>query len=381
MCKTYTNLFVLFYRNGYVDNEVLNQAGYSMEKLHSTSEDQLEIYMDDWNIECVVAKDSDDLSGHECEQQKLGNNDSQPVQDKFDDIIVVKFEERLNDNLIEEGTNDVSEGVKKVASDKEDLGVEQAENNVKNKKGVYMCDKCSHVFSSLFWFSKHTEKCGLLYQCDICPKILKNEKCLKEHILKRHGNSFECETCDKSFNTVKKLQNHVKSVHQAKKECQQCKIICKNSRTLREHLKKNCRGITEDPNNEDAFDRRETENNANENTDANNNSGQHDDHLEQKVNVDKVVEHSDVQNMESKETKNTAPKLQCKNCPKTFGTTNGLRRHILTHKKLLEASPSSDLTNEPISITIDDNGNALVQIAQLHVGGNYDDVEIEYIES
>ena len=329
--------------------------------------------MDDWNIEGVVVEKSDDLL------RKVNS----PCQGKVDNRIIVNLEEHNetlpNDNLIEDGKDEVSgEENNKVDGDQKELGNELAEHNGKNKEGVYICDKCSHVFSSLFWFSKHKEKCALVYQCDMCPKILKNDKCLKEHRLKRHGNLFECETCEECFNTVTKLKNHVKSVHEAQKECPQCKIICKNIRTLKVHLKKNCKRINKDPKNENVSDKKE--NNTEENIEAHNNSFQLDTNLGQKEDDDNLVEHIVVQKNKRKETKYTVSKLQCNDCSKTFGTTNGLRRHILTHQKFQEVNPSSESTSETISISIDDNGDASVQIVQLNAGQNYDDVEIEYIE-
>ena len=271
----------------------------------------------------------------------------------------VNEEFKVSEDAIIEGENvDLSE----------QMTVELNENNKSDENGLekeapmskYFCSKCNLTFSGLSWFQKHLEKCELHYQCDICSKILKNLKCLKEHVKMIHGSSFLCAKCDETFPTENKLNKHFKKMHDTEKICPKCKCKSKNIRALRKHLKKNCKGISSSQAEINVGPSQQNHNivGINSNEDVENNK------KKKKATPKKVPKKNTIVIDASR------PKLKCKECHKTFETPGGLRKHSKTHNK----SKAVDNNILPITFIIDNSG--FVGVEQ----GQFEGVEVEYIE-
>ena len=224
------------------------------------------------------------------------------------------------------------------------------------KKKCYECNKCKRSFFSFNWFQKHFEVCATVYQCEVCPKQLKNIKCLKEHRMKLHGTAHTCESCGTGFSTALKLQAHVKKAHQEHIElfCPKCKVKSKNKKALWKHLKYKCRGeksVSSD-NHEEPLN--PTLVNEKKNNNCVTNIGQ----KKKPIANDK-----------------TRSKFPCKDCPKQFYSTQGLRKHIATHRQVIESSTAS----VPIAFIVDEEGNTEMEHRELG-DGELSEVVIEYVE-
>ena len=296
--------------------------------------------------------------------------------------------------------NDMETGVSNDAPER--VLIVETDNSSQTES--YTCSKCDRIFSSLSWFVKHLEKCQLLYECGICQKIFRNMKCLKEHRMKRHGNNFQCEICDSFFNTEKRLEIHKKKVHEAQQICSQCKVKCKNLRAYRKHLLKKCKGggsvpeevITTGENSEKSTteiqdrlvsqheheteaalvdnyrdpNENSTSSGDNCNTDVGNQKSDQIDKNDTQINV---VDNKDTdQNSESKKKnrekhKNNKPKLKCGECPKTYETRSGLKKHMAVHRKLQEKN-------------INNSGQISIIIDGIAVSDGPNDVTYQYVE-
>ena len=224
------------------------------------------------------------------------------------------------------------------------------EKEMQDLPGEYACKTCTRVFSSLNWFKRHVETCRLLIQCDLCPSIIKNLKCLKRHRKNFHSKVFSCEKCDASFSTEKKVIGHYKSVHCAEKVCPMCKLKTKNVRVLRKHLKESCKGIKPGPKIVSVTPLCESDTVVEEVGEP---------VIDGAIN-DVVVSEGEAGKLAVSETKvgkRAFGEYQCRECHKSYAGKSGLRKHILTHRKFL-----TDNNNIlPIAFIVDDSGFVTVE--------------------
>ena len=76
--------------------------------------------------------------------------------------------------------------------------------------------------------------------CDICSKVFKNARSLRNHKKKVHEGIGEvnCPSCNKVFESKAKLYNHEKAVHLIQNSmCQACGKTYKNRSLLKKHLR------------------------------------------------------------------------------------------------------------------------------------------------
>ena len=165
---------------------------------------------------------------------------------------------------------------------------------------------------------------------------------------------FECRSCDSKFPTGNKLKVHVMKNHDTGKVCPQCKVKSKNIRALKKHMKDKCKGNTS--NHVPQINDESTK----ETVEAPNVSGNN----AKKVKRDAVVK----MNISKKKTE---PRFKCRECHKTYETTDGLRKHKQTHTKYQAINKNI----MPVSFIIDNSGT--VEVDQ----GAFETVEIEYVEA
>lgn len=95
--------------------------------------------------------------------------------------------------------------------------------------------------------SEHTVKRHMMlhestiYECQLCPKIFKMNKNLKEHISRMHSTSrhakVKCTVC-KKMTKKQNLKQHMKTHSpQTIWQCELCKTICSGKRYLDTHIK------------------------------------------------------------------------------------------------------------------------------------------------
>ncbi|XP_045507053.1 fez family zinc finger protein 2-like [Colias croceus] len=75
-------------------------------------------------------------------------------------------------------------------------------------------------------FIKNTKNKSLdqeTYNCNICNKILANQKTYENHMQRHNGCRFICEHCGKGFPVLAELQNHIVARH-GTGPCLQCKL-------------------------------------------------------------------------------------------------------------------------------------------------------------
>ncbi|XP_005092409.1 zinc finger protein 616 [Aplysia californica] len=139
----------------------------------------------------------------------------------------------------------------------------------KHLEKLLPCDHCDRKFPSLKTLRTHQKyvqflprrpcpKCGvMLYslrnhmksmhpevevhaQCNVCGKTLKNERSLKEHIVRAHGNrQIICSVCSKVFRHAGALRKHLTTVHFVEKvyECHICGKKCSQKYNLKIHMR------------------------------------------------------------------------------------------------------------------------------------------------
>ena len=207
--------------------------------------------------------------------------------------------------------------------------------------GEYSCE-CGVKFSSVGWLVRHMRSCVKDIICDICGKTFKSSKTLKKHKKMIHTKAFQCDQCDESFTTPKKLVRHTRSFHEATILCEICSAAFKNKNSLRYHRKKFHKvklNTKEKPN------------------------------LETKRQDKKVLKSKDEHASCNKhKTKQQKSEYQCLQCPKSFATSSGLRKHKIAHKKLVDQSN----TNE--------KNDKAVRLENLAVADDFERIEVVLVE-
>lgn len=105
----------------------------------------------------------------------------------------------------------------------------------------YICEICSKKFacrSNLnYHMTTHQPKIRRV-QCDTCGKWLKNELCLRKHMVQHSSIRYNCSICTYSALNRQCLQNHIKVQHSDEKpyKCNECDKSFKLKNTLISHM-------------------------------------------------------------------------------------------------------------------------------------------------
>lgn len=112
------------------------------------------------------------------------------------------------------------------------------------KKPRNLCEICSKSFSTLTSYKEHmithssdSEKLQLKCPVADCGKWLKNNRCLKSHMLLHNEADYKCGDCDYTTKKEKLLRNHILTKHSTIRPwpCEECEKTFKTKRALTIH--------------------------------------------------------------------------------------------------------------------------------------------------
>ena len=87
----------------------------------------------------------------------------------------------------------------------------------------------------------HNKKAkDMIFQCDICQKILSSKSNLENHVKAVHANTkdYVCKMCDFATTTDSGLRSHINHKHKPKKfPCNECDHVSQSSGNLERHKK------------------------------------------------------------------------------------------------------------------------------------------------
>ena len=111
--------------------------------------------------------------------------------------------------------------------------------NIHPEKKKYNCSYCIFSTNNKVKFEIH-EKVHLKFQCPVCNKQFKGQKCFERHVAGGH-EEIACPNCDSKFPTNKLLKEHFKEAHLDKgdTELRQCKY-CPYRMKLNSNHEKYC---------------------------------------------------------------------------------------------------------------------------------------------
>jgi hypothetical protein len=252
---------------------------------------------------------------------RLEQKDDSSAQNEAMDIDVDKVPE--NDST----AKPIDESIDRSIDESTDKSIDESMDEVSKTKepqiAEYSCD-CGVKFSSVGWLVRHMRGCVEVIICDLCRKTFKSSKTLKKHKKMIHTNALKCDQCDKTFTTPKKLVRHTRSVHEATILCEICSSTFKNKNTLRDHKKKSHNAklnAKEQPN------------------------------IEEKRQDKKMTKAKDEHGGSNKQnTKQLKSEYHCLLCPKSFGSSSGLRKHRVAHKKLIDQSNTNVKSDVEVSL-------------------------------
>ena len=113
---------------------------------------------------------------------------------------------------------------------------------------IFSCERCDFTTTSRQGLKIHNAKThskidfeAFPAACDICEKVLENEKCLNQHKKREHTFhivKFQCNECEFMANDPHTFHVHFGMYHANKKACGLCDKTFKNIEELKEHLRK-----------------------------------------------------------------------------------------------------------------------------------------------
>ena len=113
-------------------------------------------------------------------------------------------------------------------------------------KAKNLCEICSKTFATVTSFKEHilthSEDCEKLQlQCKTCGKWLKNQRCLKSHMLLHADVDHNCTICNYSTKKEHLLKNHILTKHTSDRpwSCDECDKTFKVKRALTIHKAQN----------------------------------------------------------------------------------------------------------------------------------------------
>lgn len=93
--------------------------------------------------------------------------------------------------------------------------------------GKPICKHCGKLYSTWYTVKDHikTEHLGMMMQCELCGKQLRNKSDLDEHILRhREPKPYACHHCEKRYTTKERVKVHIlmQHLHQTNYICEIC---------------------------------------------------------------------------------------------------------------------------------------------------------------
>ena len=103
-------------------------------------------------------------------------------------------------------------------------------------EGIYPCDRCDHVATSLHWLERH-QTYGHKHSCDQCYFVATSANQLIEHKAAAHGGRiFSCEQCEYVSTAKRNLDQHRKSKHEGiRYPCDQCDHTATSLGNIKKH--------------------------------------------------------------------------------------------------------------------------------------------------
>ena len=103
----------------------------------------------------------------------------------------------------------------------------------------YKCQECKSQFGSSFELKKHINEkhLGLAVKCNICDKVLANEKTFKTHMEVHSSESHYCKDCEYTTRSIVRMKIHTQKSHSGIHfQCTLCTIRFQSKRRLVRHI-------------------------------------------------------------------------------------------------------------------------------------------------